>query len=90
VVCGPLPGSLSRATFAVGFRPRVPRGRLLLCTPQQVLCGGRDAVCDGHGIGEASRSGHEGVRRLHVHADGDFERRGKFEGRLREPRPGWL
>ncbi len=46
-------------------------------------------MCDGNGITETSGSGHEGVRRLHVHANGDFERLRTVDCRLWGPLPNW-
>ena len=57
---------IRRSPWHVGFRAEALR---------QVLRGGWDSVCDGHTIVEASRSGHQGMRRLHLHPDGDFKRR---------------
>ena len=45
-------------------------------------------MCDGHGIIEASRSGYQGVRPLHVHPDGDFERPWTSERGLWKPLSG--
>jgi hypothetical protein len=45
-------------------------------------------VHNGLCIVDASGSGGEGVRRLHLHPDRDFERRCAVDCRLREPQPG--